>query len=88
MHTGVISGTLDPEPTVISVDRVDVGRGIVTCGNRQASIAKDGRRLYVEDAHTEEFLGYLRSYRHAGDVVAKAWGITDYVIQFDDETKW
>ncbi|HVV11591.1 hypothetical protein [Amycolatopsis sp.] len=73
--------------TKILIDVVAAGTAIIIARglDRQARVGRDGNRFYVEDADTEQHLGYARSYRDAGRVAARAWGITDYTIELDKE---
>lgn len=69
----------------VYVDVIEPGRAFVVADGHQARVGREGTRFYVEDADTEEVIGYARSYRQAADRLARQFGITDYEVVIDKE---
>lgn len=73
------------KPKRIAIDVVSKGSALIVAGNHQARVGRDGNRFYVEDADTEQIIGYASTYRGAAKVAAKDWGLTDVPIELDHE---
>ena len=72
----------------VKVDIVETGRAIIVAGDHQAYVGRDGGRFYVEDDATGAVLGYVRSYRRAGELARDAWGLSGHTVVVDDERNY
>jgi len=61
------------------------GTAVIVAGDRQARVGRDGNRFYVEDADTEEVIGYASTYKGAARVAARKWGFSEVPIELDRE---
>lgn len=62
----------------VSVDIVAPGSALVSArGGHSGRVGRDGRRMWIEDADTEEVIGHADSYHAAGEVFARHHGIPD-----------
>lgn len=71
----------------VFVDVVEPGRALITGPGFSGRVGRDGpRRFYVEDSDTEKLIAVaVRSYRAAGEAMARAHNLTDYTITVDHE---
>ena len=64
--------------TLVHVDVVEKGRALITGPTFSGYVARrDNGQLYVEDTDTEEFVGWARTYRQAGSLLAAHHHLTN-----------
>jgi hypothetical protein len=73
------------KPKRVAVDIVSKGNALIVAGNHQARVGRDGSRFYVEDVDTEEIIGHSSTFKGAGRVAARSWGLDDLPIEMDRE---